>query len=324
LAGHSGDGPPEKPRPYCGKEVQVFLDRQKSAAGKIMPILWHSKDWLSGYKLPPQSVAHIHYDHKDFPPQYLEQGLSILAQNRGPIYKKLLEACAKRIVSLAENDPLPPYADMPSLEQVRSAFEPPPDRSFELSAVAPEPARASQGGPRRIHLLFVGVPAIPWDWKPFGVTSPQDFRRLVEEVLDPRSVIEGTAVASIPRELLLEIRSQNALPILIIDHSFLGNPDGRQSLVSVIDDEKIDCGFLVILPEEAKAAESRTEWLQFGQRNKARSLAIAGSGKELQESLSRIVAELCQRTVESGSVHRPVEGEGPLEKPLLRGPGKAS
>jgi hypothetical protein len=310
-------------RPYCGKEVQVFLERQKNAAGKIMPILWHSKDWLSGSKLPPQSVANIHYEHRDFPPQYLEQGLSILAQNRGPVYKKLLEACAKRIIVLAENDPLPPYPEPPNLEKMRNAFEVERDLSFAPPAAAPEPAGTAQG-PRRIHLLFVGAPAVPWDWKPFGAASPQDFRRLVEEVLDPRSDIEGTAVASIPRELLLEIRSRNALPILIIDHGFLGNPEGRQALVSVIDDEKIDCGFLVILPEEAKATENRTEWLQFGQRNKARSLAIAGSGKELQESLSRIVAELCQRTVESGSVHQPVEGEGPLEKPLLRGPGRAS
>jgi hypothetical protein len=248
--------------------------------------------------------------------------LSILAQNRGSVYKKFLEACAKRIISLAENDPLPAYPERPNLEKLRNAFEALSEQSFEQPAAAPEPAEATQG-PRRIHLLFVGGPSFPWNWKPF-TTPPQDFRSLVEEVLDYRFGVEGTALASIPRNLLLDIGSKNALPILVIDHSFLADPVGRQALVSVIDDEKIDCGFLVILPDEAKAAENRTEWLQFGQRNKARSLAIAGSKRELQESLFRIVTELCQRTVESGPVHRSVEGEGPLEKPLLRGPGRAS
>jgi hypothetical protein len=315
-------------RPYCGKEFQVFLERRRELASasnteKIMPLLWHSKEWLSGYKLPPQTVGHIHFEYKDFPPQYLELGLSQMAQNRNQVYKRFLDACAKRIIFLAEQEPLPPLSQALRLEEIPSAFEVPP--------LKPEPAGAAQG-PRRIHLLFLCAPEahadsarqpVPWSWKPFGGDS-RSILDLTEEVLDRRSGVEGTVLDSIERELLQDIHGKNSLPILVIDDRVLDNPEARSALVSVIDDEKIDCGFLVVLPEETKAEQSRTEWLQFGQRNKARSLATAGSGRELQEGLARIINELRQRTVESGSVLQPVEGDGPVEKPLLRGPGRAS
>jgi TIR domain len=312
-------------RPYCGKEFQVFLDRVrvKGTTEKIIPLLWHSKDWLSGNKLPPSSVAHIHYEHKDFPPQYLERGLNLMAQNRNWLYKQFLDICAKRIVDLARKDPLPPYDKVPDLRRILNAFDTP--------GAGGEPVVVAAQGPRRIHLLFVGAPKrdvglsegrTPWNWTPFVADPPQDILSLIEGALDRNSGFEGTALESISRDLLMDVRSKNSLPILVIDHSFLGNSEGRRALVSIIDDTQIDCGFLVILSEEANASESRTEWLQFGQRNKAKSLAFAGSGREFQESLSRIVNELRQRTVEYSSVHRPVEGEGPSEKPLLRGPGK--
>jgi hypothetical protein len=305
-------------RPYCGKEFQVFLDRigATGTTEKIVPLLWHSKDWLSGNKLPPPSVAHIHYEHKDFPPQYLERGLNLMAQNRNWLYKQFLDVCAKRIVNLARQDPLAPCGEMPDLEKIVNAFK-------TLNAQI-EPAAAAQG-PRRVHLLFVGSPAAAvWDWKPFLADPAQDIRGLIGGVLDRNSGFEGTALDAISRELLLDIRVRNALPILVIDHSFLGDAEGRRALTAVIDDPQIDSGVLVLLPEAPKADESRTEWLQFGQRIKARSLAFAGSSREFQESLGRIVNELRQRTVESSSVSRPVEGQGPSEKPLLRGPGRAS
>jgi hypothetical protein len=309
-------------RPYCGKEFQVFLDRLRltGSKGKIVPLLWHSKDWLSGNKLPPPSIAHIHYEHEGFPPQYLERGLSLLAQNRNWLYKQFLDICAKRIVKLAQTDPLPPHSEVPDLRRVANAFE--------TSGRGLETLVAAQG-PRQIHLLFVGASAaigpgerlVPWDWKPFA-DPPQDLRSLIEGVLDRNSGLRGTVLESISRAQLLDIRSENALPILVIDQNFLANPEGRQSLASVIDDEQVHCGVLVILPEETKAEESRTEWLQFGQRSKAKSLAIAASGRELRESLARIINDLQQRSMESGPVHRLVEGEGPVEKPLLQGPGR--
>jgi hypothetical protein len=306
-------------RPYCGKEVQVFLNRAgaKGTTEKIIPLLWHSKDWLKGNKLPPASVAHIHYEHKDFPPQYLERGLNLMAQNRNSLYKQFLDVCAKRIINLARQDPLAPWGEMPDLEKIVNAFETPNAKI--------EPLQAAAQGPRRVHLLFVGPSAAAvWDWKPFPADPSQDIRGLIGGVLDRNSGFEGTALETISRDLLLEIRGKNALPILVIDHGFLRLAEGRQALTAVIDDPQIDSGFLVILPEEPKADESRTEWLQFGQRSKARSLGFAGSAREFQESLGRIVNELRQRTVESSSVSRPVEGQGPSEKPLLRGPGRAS
>lgn len=306
-------------RPYCGKEFQVFLNRvgAKGTTEKIIPLLWHSKDWLSGNKLPPPSVAHIHYEHKDFPPQYLERGLSLMAQNRNSLYKQFVDACAKRIINLARQDPLAPYEEMPDLGKIVNAFAA-PDAKVEPLPVAAQ-------GPRRVHLLFVGSPAgAVWEWKPFLADPSQDIRGLIDGLLDRNSGFDGIALDAISRDLLLDIRGKNALPILVIDHGFLGNSEGRRALTSVIDDPQIDCGFLVILPEAPKAEESRTQWLQFGQRIKGRSLAFAGSGREFQESLSRIVNELRQRTVESSSVRRPVEGQGPSEKPLLQGPGRGS
>ena len=216
--------------------------------------------------------------------------MSILAQNRSAVYKRFLEACANGSSPWPRTIRCPPYQERPSLDRFRSAFEAPPDRSFELSAAAPEPAGAVQGGRARSTCSSLAFP-LSHGTKPFGDPAA-GFPDLVEEVLGSASG-RGDRSPSIPRNLLLDIGSRNALPILVIDPA--SSPTrwaGRRS--SVIDDEKIDCGFLVILPDEAKAAENRTEWLQFGQRNKARSLAIAGSKRELQESLSRIVAELCR------------------------------
>jgi hypothetical protein len=312
-------------RAYCGKEVQVFLDRQLAQAGrgeKILPVFWSPKEWLARYRLPPESLGHVHFEHKDFPPEYLRDGLSIMAKNRRIAYSRLVNILARRIIALAEVDPLTPYPRSPKLATVQSAFD---------EAAARKPPEEAADGPRRVQFLFLAAhpaaeplaaelaPSAPWKLDPFAGSGALD--ALIDSTLADAHDYQLAGAPADLREIVLDLRRNNALPILVFDHVAQMSPAWRDQLVEVLDDDRIDCGILITLDESApSAASARTDLeraLQFGRRDRAKQLEIVGTEKALREGLAKLLLGLRQRTVQAGRIHRIPEGDGPMEKPQV-------
>jgi hypothetical protein len=313
-------------RPYCGKEIQVFLDRRRSMGGgdieKIAPVLWSSKKSLLRYQLPPSTLAHIQYEQRDYPTEYHTLGLQgMMTSRRGP-YRRFVQALAQRIIELAEEDPLPPLPAPPDLDRIRSAFE-----------VAPPVPVKAPAGPHMVQfLLFEGSlsassgpggarEGASWQWHPFAADS-REIRELT--ALEHLDIFENHQDGSTVPDLLgflKGLRHNNTLCIAIFDSTFLESAEGVAILGSILAEWEIDCGIFLLYDEEGSAAasvRSRLEAWQLRRENKL--LEIAGSGSALKGSLVRVVLGLQQRIMETGRVYYPIPGDGPRESPLLQGP----
>lgn len=118
---------------YCGKEVQVFLNRadvgydDKGAATSskgIFPVLWSREKDLKKKGLPPAVVGNINYSGKRNHARYASEGLrSILQRDPTGLYLDLLNALANDIV---DNEHTPPVLDeLPDFTTTKNAFATP-------------------------------------------------------------------------------------------------------------------------------------------------------------------------------------------------------
>src|SRR5215213_3981705 len=122
-------------REYCGKEVQVFLDRQPwvkyedgvvVGSKRIVPVLWLDKEDLEREGLPPAIVRRIQMIPLEFEaryPQYKNKGLQYILRKTGGrgVYVDILDQVAKLLLDLSKED-FDPLPERPVLSRVRSAF----------------------------------------------------------------------------------------------------------------------------------------------------------------------------------------------------------
>jgi FxsC-like protein len=115
---------------YCGKEFQVFYERQKAytRAQKpeemphlILPILWGPPN--KGY---PELIQNLQYTDPEFPAVYAEQGLKYMMDlsEHGDDYIKFRRRLARIIIEEGRRHALPELKTLRPLEGVRSAFAP--------------------------------------------------------------------------------------------------------------------------------------------------------------------------------------------------------
>ena len=152
-----------------GQEVQVFLDRLAEYANArhvappplIIPILWHGPDQLPA-KLP-DAVSDLQYKYDEFSSVYAQQGLEQLMRltKHKDGYEEFLINLGKRVVAVAEKDPLPRLAALPALKAVKNAFQPlspaAPSAAPGSAAIAATPpiTTLANCGPGFAHFVFV-------------------------------------------------------------------------------------------------------------------------------------------------------------------------
>lgn len=138
---------------YCGREWQVIEERRKAAGGRppvILPVLWVPADMLPGNL--PDAVLDLQYSHEQLGEIYVREGLRQLMRQRRYLdaRRQIIDGLAERIVEIAREHPLPPLPAPPSIQQVPSAFQPPPG-----APSPPAPAGPGTLGPRYVQFIFV-------------------------------------------------------------------------------------------------------------------------------------------------------------------------
>ncbi len=145
-------------RDYCGKELQVFLNRLEryQAPGDhlakkprvILPVLWIP---IKGEI--PKALSRLQLHDDDLPPEYKAEGLRYLMRlkTKESAYQEFLIRFAEKVVEVAKGPELPSIHPAPNIEDVRSAFHASPDSMTDIGA---EP---DAGGPNIVKFGFVAA-----------------------------------------------------------------------------------------------------------------------------------------------------------------------
>jgi len=146
---------------YCGKEFQIFLERQEAyirsaeraekvvdpALRVIFPILWGPPRAEF-----PDAVKALQYTDDEFPAIYSEQGLQLLMNrsNLADDYAEFVRVLATRLVAAGRSHVMPRLETVLPIEEVRDAFKRP-----GLAASAPRAKGA--GSSKWANFVFVAA-----------------------------------------------------------------------------------------------------------------------------------------------------------------------
>jgi TIR domain len=205
---------------YCGREMQVFLDRRRNYirtnGGKkpanIIPVIWHPVP-----RRIPKSLPNIEYAALDGSSP--ATGVWNLGdQGRERELYDFVDKIAIRVRDAADETPLPPLQIRPRMNAVRSAFIPAPLPlpEFDLPSVT--------SGPDTV--TFVYVSSTQWNTWPWAPPDDQAVLHLAAAVAKGNEM-ETTQLTFAPADenlthRLASLRGRNNVVILLLDVASLG------------------------------------------------------------------------------------------------------
>ncbi|MEO8260800.1 MAG: FxsC protein [Acidobacteriota bacterium] len=164
---------------WCGREVQVFLDRQAEWAKQvgldrpaqvIIPVLW-----MPCEPKIPSSISHLQFTDDRFPSEYRKRGVRrLMALALETEYEETKAALAERILQALAEPPMPHGGPLGPMETLPAAFASAAPPSAAADAAQPS-ARAAYfvfAAPRRQELEGIRKTLDPWGstgwhWNPF-------------------------------------------------------------------------------------------------------------------------------------------------------------
>lgn len=203
--------------PFCGKELQVFLDRVNAwragqAAGHnarspVFPVIW------IGTQVPP-ALAPFQNVAGKFPPVYAEKGLRTMyrmgkyAQRRTEILLALAEWISEAVKSVD----LPPRAGIPDFDHITSLFD-------------------DQEAPLRHGVALLPLLHGKTDHRPFGGTRTLgDFAAVAFGNQVPSRVLDQSGDI---RARLRRSRDEHEIALVVTDLATLSDPLWRTLLDNV-------------------------------------------------------------------------------------------
>lgn len=244
-------------RPYCGKEVQAFLNRHRAhrttgSPSPILPVIWRKPERVPG------SVSAIQYDTLDLPKSYREHGLRRLMSLRKHTddYKVFVEKFAAKVrsaskIGLASGDPNLDIA------QVGNAFE-------ETAIVGQEPA-ISASGPGTVRFVYVAATRSEiqrnqirqildaygrnrHEWNPYFSTSDQDsIWKIANQIASEKNLFpEKLEIGASFSTELKKAKEENTLVVLLIDTWTLKLDEIVQKMEEYDERSLLNCAAIVI------------------------------------------------------------------------------
>lgn len=129
-------------RPWCGRELSVFLDRYRQlqegadATAFIFPIWWQ---YPTAPRPLPRALQSFNYRDPDFPPDYATEGGRGLANlGRWSQFRRLATVLARRIsATLDRPHRLPPGAPVGEILEIVNAFDEQQPYDVQMVALTP-------------------------------------------------------------------------------------------------------------------------------------------------------------------------------------------
>lgn len=258
-------------RPYCGKEVQVFLQRQRAhlpagTAKAILPVIWRKPETI------PSALSPIQYDHVDLPKAYRTRGLRqlmISGQRYKRPYQDLVEWLATKIRK-SYRTPLREAGDL-DFENIRSAFEEGPSDqptadAYMVQATGPQAVRfvyvagtKSEIECNHVRLILDAYGQYRSHWNPYFSNRNDDcIWKIAVDVARQSGINPGEI--DVGHDLLHELRKakqENSLVVLIIDTWTLKLPEIKQKMREYDDTSFLNCAALVVWDESDETSEGR-------------------------------------------------------------------
>jgi hypothetical protein len=207
---------------YCGKEMQVFLDRRrKASAGKkpanIIPVLWQPVP-----RRIPKTLPDIQFKSANLNEE--TQGVWNLGdQNRQRELIDIADQIALRVRDAADLTPLAPLPARPHMNAVRSAFLPPPLPRPEFD----DPDTSD--GPNTVTFVYPS----PTRWSEWPWAPPEDRAVLyLAAAVAKGSDMESTQLTFDLNDAnltgrLAALRRRNNVVILLVDAASLAHDNLR-------------------------------------------------------------------------------------------------
>jgi FxsC-like protein len=336
---------------YCGKELQVFLDRVKTyaIANKIepppvvMPVLWDRPDMLP---VPlPAAVSDLQYTHDSFGKLYSKEGLSFLMrlQRNRDEYELFLMEFAEKLVRVGGSAILPAFPAMPPLSEVKSIFH---SRPTNGAATVLDTA-----GPRFVQFVFVAGRRQEFqgtdfrkrldyygdegglDWHPYLPDVPDEVAIMAQEVAVAEKL--RYEVLSLDDGIigqLEEAQRRNKVVAIIVDTWTLRLQPYHAAMREYDRHLFSNCEVLVVwnnLDDETVTSRSslqdavRVTFLNRIGSKDTSFLEWVGSPAELKTHLSATLNRVRMRIIEQTEVIKRVESAHVIAKPVITGPGRA-
>lgn len=261
-------------RSYCGKEFQIFLNRQTDVryengiaknSRHIVPVLWLKKKDLDRKGLPPLIARSIQYSIGQHQDDYEKLGLRRILEKKGPrgIYSDIVEALADRLLDLHMKQPLLKLQERPSLRQTPDAFQdsilPVQQSTDEEEARSQKQSGQRQSGPNvLVPFYFTSISGenneqessayfknerLHGNWLPFHTTD-RSISLLINEVaynrgFDCYEPVVNLEKDSVEQDMITTLRGateRNMIPLLVINPQLLASEEFRLLLRSLLDD----------------------------------------------------------------------------------------
>lgn len=208
-------------REYCGKEMQIFLDRRRlyirNNAGKkpanIIPVLWHPVP-----RRIPLTLPQIQYQAPNLLNESTQGAWDLGDMGRNRDLEEFANKIALRVRDAADETPLPELEQMPEMGAVPSAFIP----RLPLPAFDSQEAVA---GPDAV--TFVYASSTEWNTWPWAPPNEQAVLHVSSAVakgkeLEPNQLVFKAEDPNLVERLEAAFQKNNVL-IFLVDAASLAN-----------------------------------------------------------------------------------------------------
>lgn len=286
---------------YCGKEVQVFLDRRRAymkvnpgRPNSILPVIWYPCA-----DVVPATLADFQYTEGGFGAEYETEGLQYIKSLKAfeDQYRQFVRKFARRVVQAAKEFQLPKPQSLPAIKKVPSAFEAP------RAGGGPQPADDRAKGPGAAAFVYVARPdaGSAWEWAPYPPPEDNQIGKLTFSIalnnsIKPQELVFDATLI----ERLDEARDSNNIVVILVDSGSLAEEAYRKQMLKYDQQNYLNCATLVIWPATATAAAraDAARWVQSTFRiNRATKNRIyfrdaIRSSAELREAIEETLVSL--------------------------------
>ena len=329
-------------RPMCGKEWQVFYTRiEKYMKGNpnyqtwpplMIPVLWTPTQQL------PACASKIQYSHEDFGDLYADEGLRYMMKvsKFDDDYQMFIEALARKVVQISEENALPELGDLPKVEEVANPFE---------QQVVPQTTNNKHSSrPRSAQFIYVAgarneLEGVRNDVNAYGKEGGRDWKPYFPETEDEIAIISQRIATKerffyelLPLEdnlvdMIQDSRDNNTIVILIVDPWTLELSHYSSIMKEYDSSDLFNCSLLIVFNRADNETRAKLPQLQltikatFVTKITHEGLesfqSDVGRREELELELAKALHYVRSRIIKISENIRQKPGTGPQTMPQL-------